>query len=249
MDLPDGRLGIIKDSWITTDRPVEANFLDGLDIPFGPQLINHCVLGNTCTFRDNPIRPPAICERREKRRVVTYPAGVHISDFSSLWELMAAMLDVVIGMAYSQFPFYCSSDFFFRYTLAIMFLDSKQKLHRDISYTNILLREREANSTVNAVRKQFIEDLGLSEIEKLREELNCREGLLIDFDYATTTPDATNQVERDSEDCEGGSGERVVLEGADAASTSSSNSCHAPEPSGVRTVWFFLTLRPFLRFL
>jgi hypothetical protein len=39
-----------------------------------------------------------IRERREKRRVVTYPAGVHISDFSSLWELLVAFLDVVIGM-------------------------------------------------------------------------------------------------------------------------------------------------------
>lgn len=29
-----------------------------------------------------------------------------------------------------------------------------------------------------------MEKLGLSEIEDLRNELNCREGLLIDFDYA-----------------------------------------------------------------
>ena len=28
-----------------------------------------------------------------------------------------------------------------------------------------------------------MQDLGLSEIEKLRKQLNCREGLLIDFDY------------------------------------------------------------------
>ena len=50
VDLPDGRLGIIKDSWITTDRQTEANFLKGLDVPFCPQLINHCVLGNTGSF-------------------------------------------------------------------------------------------------------------------------------------------------------------------------------------------------------
>jgi Fungal protein kinase len=110
--LPDGRLGVIKDSWITTDRPTEASFLQGLNIPFGPEIIDHCVLGNTDTFRENPIRMPIIQERREKRRVVTYPAGVHISDFSSLWELMAAMLDVVIGMASSPFFFDCSSNFF-----------------------------------------------------------------------------------------------------------------------------------------
>jgi hypothetical protein len=28
-----------------------------------------------------------------------------------------------------------------------------------------------------------MKDLGLSEIEELRKRLNCREGLLIDFDY------------------------------------------------------------------
>jgi hypothetical protein len=111
VELPDGRLGVIKDSWITTNRATEASFLEGLDIPFGPQLINHCLLGNTSMFRDNPITPPSIPECREKRRVVTYPAGVHISDFSSLWELMVAMLDVVVGMIYIPFLFDHSSDF------------------------------------------------------------------------------------------------------------------------------------------
>lgn len=99
VELPDGRTGVLKDSWITVDRPKEADFLQGLDIPFGPKLIDHCVLRNTETFRqllsDN--RRPLNYEIREKRRVVTYPAGVHISDFTSLWELIVAFLDIVIG--------------------------------------------------------------------------------------------------------------------------------------------------------
>jgi hypothetical protein len=110
--LSNNKYGVIKDSWITTDRATEANFLTGLDIPFGPKLLDHCILRNTGTFRDNFIRPSPIQERREKRRVVTYPAGVHISDFSSLWELMVAMLDVVVGMIDSPFLFDCSADYF-----------------------------------------------------------------------------------------------------------------------------------------
>ena len=110
--LPDGSLGVIKDSWITTERAAEATFIQGLDIPFGPKLIDHCILRNTGTFRDNPITKSSIMEHREKRRVVTYPAGVHISDFSSLWELMVAMLDVVVGMVHSPFLFDCFLTFF-----------------------------------------------------------------------------------------------------------------------------------------
>jgi hypothetical protein len=99
VQLPDNSFGVLKDSWITTDRGKEANFLEGLHIPFGPRLIDHCVLRDTTNnFREYPIRRSVVDECREKRRVVTYPAGVHISDFSSLWELLVAFLDIVIGM-------------------------------------------------------------------------------------------------------------------------------------------------------
>ena len=114
VELPDGTTGVLKDSWITTDRATEANFLQGLVIPFGPQLVDHCILRKTSTFRDSPILTSGIQECREKRRVVTSPAGVHISDFSSLWELMVAMLDIVVGMIDSPF-FLTASDFFFIY--------------------------------------------------------------------------------------------------------------------------------------
>jgi hypothetical protein len=98
VQLPDNRYAALKDSWITVDRAQEAEFLQGLHIPFGPELINHRVLRNTNIFRKYPVKPSAITEIREKRRVVMYPAGVHISDFTSLWELLVAFLDVVIGM-------------------------------------------------------------------------------------------------------------------------------------------------------
>jgi hypothetical protein len=36
---------------------------------------------------------------------------------------------------------------------------------------------------MNEKRAMLMEKMGLSEIEKLRVELGCREGLLIDYDY------------------------------------------------------------------
>jgi protein kinase-like protein len=113
--LPDGTEGVLKDSWIATNRATEATFLEGLDIPFGPQLVNHCVLRDTGSFRDSPLKMCASQECREKRRVVTYPAGVPISDFSSCWELMVAMLDVVVGIIDSPFLFdYSDFDILFQ---------------------------------------------------------------------------------------------------------------------------------------
>ena len=43
-----------------------------------------------------------------------------------------------------------------------------------------------------------MESLGLSDIEKLRKDLKCREGLLIDFDYGALISDITNQEHVDS---------------------------------------------------
>jgi hypothetical protein len=96
--LEDGRQGVLKDSFITIERHTEESILKDLTIPFGPDIVDHCILGDTGAFRQSLIRPAAILETRQKRRVVTYPAGVHISDFTSLWELMVAFLDVTVGM-------------------------------------------------------------------------------------------------------------------------------------------------------
>jgi hypothetical protein len=67
-----------------------------------------------------------------------------------------------------------------------MYLAAQQNIHRDISYTNILIREVDDDKSKEAsleARKRVMNLLGLSEIESLRNELKCREGLLIDFDY------------------------------------------------------------------
>jgi serine/threonine protein kinase len=66
------------------------------------------------------------------------------------------------------------------------YLESRNLVHRDISYTNILLRSPAGKgSDSNSVkRREIMNELGLSEIEELRTRYQCREGLLIDFDYA-----------------------------------------------------------------
>jgi hypothetical protein len=95
----DGREGVLKDSFITVDRVSEHSILKKGPIPFGPEIIDHFIFEDTNIFRKSLLKPAEIPEVREKRRVVTYPAGVHISDFTSLWELMVAFLDVTVGMS------------------------------------------------------------------------------------------------------------------------------------------------------
>jgi hypothetical protein len=96
--LPDGKLVVVKDSWVTLDRPREAVFIQDLAFHSCPVLINSTVLQQTGTFRSLAVHRSNVKEIREKRRTVIYPAGVHVSDSSSLWELMAAFLDIALGM-------------------------------------------------------------------------------------------------------------------------------------------------------
>jgi hypothetical protein len=100
VSIGENRQGVLKDSFITIDRRTEESILNGLAIPFGPEVVDHCILEDTSRFRASLIRPAAFLETRQKRRILTYPAGVHISDFSSLWELMVAFLDVTVGMSF-----------------------------------------------------------------------------------------------------------------------------------------------------
>lgn len=115
VQLPDGSKGVLKDSWIPRTRSPEWKFLEGLVIPFGPQILGHDILRNTGTLRTHPYETPALDECREKRRILIYPAGVHIADFACLWELMAAFMDIVIGM-YDKFR-----DFFLCYLIQYLF--------------------------------------------------------------------------------------------------------------------------------
>ncbi|KAF8336054.1 hypothetical protein F5887DRAFT_1078905 [Amanita rubescens] len=165
VELPDGGKAVVKDSWITIDRLKEATFLEGLHIPFGPNLLKDTVLRDTDDIRKHISKMAIIFERRQKRRIAIDPTGVHISDFSSLWELMVALLDTVI---------------------AVMYLETKNKVHRDISYTNILLREPGQDSVEKQlIKDEFKDGLGLTDIESMRKRFKCREGLLIDYDYAS----------------------------------------------------------------
>lgn len=183
VELPEGGGGVVKDSWITIDRAKEATFLQGLNIPFGPNLIKDTVLRNTDDIRKHISKLAIKSERRQKRRVAIDPAGVHISDFTSLWELMVALLDTVIGTCEVLYGFClgCLSCF----SAAVMYLETRNKVHRDISYTNILLQEPGQDSVAKQlIKDEFKDELGLLEIESLRKSLKCREGLLIDYDYA-----------------------------------------------------------------
>ena len=56
-----------------------------------------------------------------------------------------------------------------------MYLETQKKVHRDISYTNILLRERDESDAGKTTREATMKVLGLSEIDDLRKRLDCRE--------------------------------------------------------------------------
>jgi hypothetical protein len=52
VEQPDGRRAVVKDNWIMADRLQEATILQGLTIPFGPNLLKSIILGNTTIFED-----------------------------------------------------------------------------------------------------------------------------------------------------------------------------------------------------
>ena len=97
VELPNGRRAVLKDSWITTDGLEEAKILEELTIPFGPNLLQSTILRNTNDLRGEVSDRATIYEPRQKCRFATDPTGVHISHFTSLWELMVALLDIVIS--------------------------------------------------------------------------------------------------------------------------------------------------------
>ena len=61
--------------------------------------------------------------------------------------------------------------------IAMYYLQSRNLVHRhgDISYTNILLRSQGKDSSAKKdKRREIMEELGLSDIETLRDNLGCR---------------------------------------------------------------------------
>lgn len=116
--------------------------------------------------------------------------------------------------------------------IAIKYLETQKKAHRDISYTNILLRETDDSDAGRANREKVMQELGLSEIEELRMQLKCREGLLIDFDYGAVLAglaagEKTNSDEREKE-TDSGERQGEVLQTSHSGARTVSNSNSMP---------------------
>jgi hypothetical protein len=72
----------------------------------------------------------------------------------------------------------------------------KKRVHRDLSYTNVLLREGGGDTDeVQRTRDKLMGDYGLSEIDKMRRTFEYREGLLIDYDYAAELSQGDEEIE------------------------------------------------------
>ena len=112
--------------------------------------------------------------------------------------------------------------FFDAFSIAILYLETQKRVHRDISYTNILLRERDDSDAGSAAWMKVMQQFRLSEIEELRKRLKCREGLLIDFDYGAAL--AREQTASNEEET------RNEEEGSQASDSKFF------KPSGTRTV-------------
>jgi serine/threonine protein kinase len=138
--------------------------------------------------------------------------------------------------------------------IAIYFLECNNLVHRDISYANILIRGEGKDSAVKAAkRREIMHELDLSEIDSLRTSLGCREGLLIDFDYAslllnrkTAQADASNVNRSPGENqCEGQSSLQSSSQGESEAdfevidNEDDSNTQPFNNISGTRTVSYF----------
>ncbi len=55
-----------------------------------------------------------------------------------------------------------------------MYLEGRRKLHRDISYTNLLLRESGGDAEeIQSHRNQIMAKFELSRVEDLRKEYKC----------------------------------------------------------------------------
>ena len=91
------------------------------------------------------------------------------------------------------------------FSLAMYYLETLKLVHHDISYTNILLRSWSQDKGNGSQLKQdkrceIMNELSLSDIESLQEKLGCHEGLLIDFDYASSLDSGTTMGQVDASD-------------------------------------------------
>jgi hypothetical protein len=87
--------------------------------------------------------------------------------------------------------------------------------------------------------------LGLSEIEELRNDLNCREGLLIDFDYADWLVELASTENKVEEELDTGSD---TGSGGEEPDCDGDSEVISPLQSfGARTVCFFFQLHVSVR--
>ncbi|KAG6824078.1 hypothetical protein H0H92_008056, partial [Tricholoma furcatifolium] len=177
---------ILKDSWPLATLAAESVILSKIpQSTFLPKLVSSQEeLGTTSTRRAQGLFAPTInsstgrplkrgqendvakrlleaqAAARVKRRLLSSPVGVLLSEAKSLIELVGVFLDI---------------------TKAIKLLQKNGIMHRGISYHNILIRAK-------PVEKHELDDEGSDDrgkkVAAIREDRKCRSGFVIDVEYA-----------------------------------------------------------------
>ncbi|RDB15778.1 hypothetical protein Hypma_003707 [Hypsizygus marmoreus] len=155
---PAKTYAIMKESWIDKGQSSEADFLESLDIPNGIRVIASEVVQDTNHYRIDIPWVQRMTTAREKCRVIIEPAGYHISTFKSVFELLVIAKDIVH---------------------AIDYLASKGKVHRNISFDNILLRD-----TIPGDELAEDDSVEAVVVAHYRNHLKCHRGLLVDYNHA-----------------------------------------------------------------
>ncbi|KAG6901325.1 hypothetical protein C0995_013583 [Termitomyces sp. Mi166 len=148
---------IIKESWILQGRKQsEASMIKNARAPQIPKIVDHMTLEYSTGTHRQRLQPDQLkTKHREKRRVVEKPVGSSLSTIRSYLELLSAFLDYVKGIKY---------------------LREHNRMHRDISATNLMLYHADFEEPTDKRSRSVIQIL---------RKAGCRRGLLIDFDYAS----------------------------------------------------------------
>jgi len=99
---------------------MKRNFLEEFPFLFAQRSLVSLLLEILSPFSISSCRP-VTCKgnSRKARRTVMSPAGVHVSDFSSLWEWMVVFLDITLGMYCQSARFLCWPNFYLFYSYLI----------------------------------------------------------------------------------------------------------------------------------
>ena len=180
---------ILKDTWVEKSRTVSE--IEHLEHIKGMRGVPVYVCGEDvsidgkvlCTGNIRGILLPTM---RVRRRIVTSSIGHHISQFRTKRELISAFKDVTVGVLNI---FYLRFYTYFLVNPALKELaEEKDTIHRDISYSNILLLDPGVNEPNS--------DPGINEpnndsgVDEPNHDGALRAGLLIDFEYAARMSNA-----------------------------------------------------------